>query len=327
MLARFARSAVRSPALHFLVLGALLAALDLGRPADVPDGGRPPIVITAARVDAIRDDYARTLQIAPTAEDLDALVAREADEEMLYREALLLGLDRHDRAVKWRIVEKMHFLFGDEAGDADAAYRRGLELGLDRADVVVRNALVTKMRLLAKTASRSEEPTGDALERELAAYLRDHAAAYARGSRVSLTHVFLSAAKRGDALAGDAAGLLARLRAAGTPPADAVRLGDPFPAGNTVNDAAAPTLAKLFGDACATAMLALAPGAWSDPIRSPYGLHLVQVTGRSAADVPPLDAVRDRVLRAYRAERRDRYLARLMTELRAAYRVEVEHAG
>jgi len=33
------------------------------------------------------------------------------------------------------------------------------------------------------------------------------------------------------------------------------------------------------------------------------------------------------VLRSYRAERRDRYLARLMTELRAAYPVEVEHAG
>ena len=60
---------------------------------------------------------------------------------------------------------------------------RGLALGLDREDVVVRNALVTKMRLLAKAASQSEEPTGAALERELEAYLRAHAAATPRPAR------------------------------------------------------------------------------------------------------------------------------------------------
>jgi len=327
MLVRMVRSAVRMPALHFLVLGALLAAVDARLTDGSSGGGRAPILITAARVDEIRDDYERTLQMVPTPADIDALVAREADEEMLYREALLLGLDRHDHAVKWRVVEKMHFLYGDEAGDADAAYRRGLALGLERDDVVVRNALITKMRLLAKAASRTEEPTGPALDDALIAYLRDHAATFARDARLSLSQVFLSAAKRGDTLTADAQALLQQLRTGPTPPADAVRLGDPFPAGNTVADASAATLAKLFGEGFATAAAGLATGQWSEPIRSPYGVHLVWVSGRNAADLPPLDAVRSRVLRAYRSERRDRYLARMMTELRAAYPVEVEHAG
>jgi len=308
-------------------LGGALALADARLIGGAAGGGRAPIVITATRVDEIREDYARTLQTVPTAADVAALVAREADEEMLYREALLLGLDRGDRAVKWRIVEKMHFLFGDQAGDADAVYRRGMALGLDRDDIVVRNAMVTKMRLLAKTASRTEEPSGPALDAALAAYLAAHADAFARNARVSLTQIYLSADKHGDALAADAAALLARLRADGTPPSAAARLGDPFPAGATVSDAASTTVAKLFGDPLAAAVAKLPVGRWSDPIPSPYGLHLVWVSGRTAADLPPLDAVRERVLRAYRAERRDHYLARMMTELRAAYAVEVEHAG
>jgi hypothetical protein len=327
MLARWLGSAGRLPALHFLALGGLLAIADARLTGAPAGGGRAPILITATRVDEIREDYARTLQTVPSAADVAALVAREADEEMLYREALLIGLDRRDRAVKWRIVEKMHFLFGDDGGDADAAYRRGLELGLDRDDVVVRNAMVTKMRLLAKQASRTEEPTGPALEAALAAYLANHADTFSQSARISLTQIYLSAEKRGDALAADAAALLARLRADATPPSAATRLGDPFPAGAAVRDASSTTMAKLFGDGLASAVAKLPAGQWSDPIPSPYGLHLVWVSGRTAADLPPLADVRERVLRAYRAERRDAYLARMMVELRGAYRVEVEHAG
>src|SRR5262245_36779972 len=164
---RLAGAVLGAPALHFLVLGGLLAGVAArvggGSAADV----RPPIVISAARVDEIRDEYQRSSLAPPTDDELRALVARDADEEMLYREALLLGLDRGDRAVKWRIVDKMHFLYGDAAGDPESAYRRGMALGLQRDDVVVRNALVTKMRLLAKAASRSEEPSGSALDAEL----------------------------------------------------------------------------------------------------------------------------------------------------------------
>jgi hypothetical protein len=288
---------------------------------------RPPIVIAAARVAEIRDEYERTLLTPPTAAELTALIAREADEEMLYREALLLGLDRGDRAVKWRIVDKMHFLFGDAAGDPEAAYARGLALGLEREDVVVRNALVTKMRLLAKAASRSEEPSGPALERELEAYLRAHASTYGRAARTSLTQVFLSADKRGAALAADADALLRRLRTVHATPDSAAGVGDAFVAGNTFRSTSESGLLKSFGAAFATAVNGLEPGRWSEPIRSPYGLHLVWVTARDVADLPPLAAVRSRVLRAYRAERRTQYLARMMDQIRAAYEVRVERAG
>ncbi|MCC6849827.1 MAG: peptidyl-prolyl cis-trans isomerase [Deltaproteobacteria bacterium] len=317
----------RLPALHFLVLGAGLAALQAATSPPGATHGRDPIVISAARVAEIRDDYARSLG-PPSPEELRALVARAADEEMLYREALVLGLDRGDGAVRWRIVEKVRFLYGEAAGDAEAAYRRGVALGLDKDDVVVRNALVTKMRLLAKAASTQDEPTGEALDRELVAFMARRPARYRRSDAVTLTQVFLNATTRGAALEADARALLARLRTERVDPA-AARLGDPFVAGGAFRGVSRAELAKTFGDAFAAAALALPPDTWSEPIRSPYGLHLVRVSAQRAGDLPPLDAVRSRVLRAWRAERRDRYLAHMMDELRAAYvvRVEDEHAG
>lgn len=325
-LTRTLGTAVRLPALHFLVLGVGLAALHAAASGPAPTLARAPIVISAARVAEIRADYESTLA-PPTPEELKALVARAADEEMLYREALLLGLDRGDGAVKWRIIEKMHFLYGETA-DTEAAYRRGVALGLAEDDSVVRNALVTKMRLLTKAASRSEEPTGAALDRELTNYIVAHADRYRRSDELTVTHVFLNGNTRGAALEPDAQALLQRMRAQRTTPEAATRLGDPYVAGSTFRAISRTGLAKMFGDDFATTVAALPADQWSAPVRSPYGLHLVWVSGRTAADLPPLEAVRARVLRAYRAERRDQYMARMMDQLRAAYdvRVETEHA-
>lgn len=310
------------------MLGGALAALHAATAGPVATPGREPIVISKARVAEIRDDYERSVA-APTPEELKALVARAADEEMLYREALVLGLDRGDRAVRWRVIEKMHFLYGDDAGDAESAYRRGVALGLEKDDTVVRNALVTKMRLLAKAASRQDEPTGADLDRDLTEFLVRHADHYRRTAEVSLTHVFVNTASHGDRAESDARTLLARLRDANGGPEAAAHLGDPFPAGNTFRAVSRTSLAKMLGDDFAGAALAAPPGRWSGPLPSTYGWHLVFVSGQTAADLPPLDAVRPRVLRAYRAERRDKYLDRMMDELRAAYvvRVEDEHAG
>ena len=261
---------VRAPALHFLALGALLAALSARTTGTARATARPPIVITAARVAEIRDDYQQTLLTAPTPVELEALVAREADEEMLYREALLLGLDRGDRAVKWRIVDKMHFLYGDDAGDTETAYRRGMALGLARDDIVVRNALVTKMRLLAKAASRSEEPSGATLEGELPAYLQSHAGAYTASERLSLTQVFLSAGKRGAALEADARAVLSICCRRNKLSAGAgARLGDPFVAGRSSADVASESRPKSSAMQFATAVAELEAGRWSDPSAPP----------------------------------------------------------
>ncbi len=315
---------IRAPALHFLALGALLFTVSQRSSQSPAPAPRDAIVITAARIAEIRDDYQRTVGADPTPTELAALIDREAEEQMLYHEALLLGLDRGDRTVEWRVVEKMRFLYGDAAGDNAHAYRRGLALGLARDDIMVRNALVTKMRLLAKAASRKQEPDGIALDRVLEQYFRDHRDAYAQPERLNVTHVFLSAARRAASLETDAQSLRERLQESRATPETAARWGDAFAAGNALRNVAPSALVKTFGEAFTTAVLELEPGRWSEPIRSPYGLHLVWVSNRQVVSVPAFEAVRSRVLRAFRAERNARYLAMMLAELRQAYAVRVE---
>lgn len=315
---------LRAPALHFLLLGALLFGASSLTAAPGPGAVREPVVITAARVEEIREDYHRTMGVAPTPRELAALIDKEAVDEMLYREALLLGLDRGDPAVEWRVIEKMEFLYGMAPGGEAEALRRGLELGLQRDDVVVRSGLVTKMRLLAKGASRAEEPTGEALERELAAYFERHRDEYEQPQHVSLAHVFLRGGAEREA---EARTLRERLVSTSATPAQAAKEGDPFVAGSLLRATTHAGLVKVFGEELATAVVALTPGQWSEPMRSPYGLHLVWVLDRSDVRSPQLEEVRSQVLHAWRAERQQAYLDKLLAGIRAAYEVKVERNG
>ena len=74
-------------------------------------------------------------------------------------------------------------------------------------------------------------------------------------------------------------------------------------------------------DCSQDAIADLPPGVWSGPVTSPFGRHLVRVTERREASLPPLEAVRDRVERDWRASfaetlREDRFEA-----LRSRYQV------
>lgn len=111
--ARERGSLLREPLVHFLLLGAALFALDAWlRPA--ADAGGGEIVVSEARVTSLAQNFRRTLQRPPTRAELDGLVREHVREEVLYREALALGLDRDDTVVRRRLRQKMEFI-ADEA--------------------------------------------------------------------------------------------------------------------------------------------------------------------------------------------------------------------
>ena len=51
----------------------------------------------------------------PTAQELNRLVENKVQEEILYREALAMGLDKDDTIVKRRMAQKLQFLAEDVA--------------------------------------------------------------------------------------------------------------------------------------------------------------------------------------------------------------------
>ena len=68
------------------------------------------IVVTAAKRQWLDEHLARQWRRPPTAAESDRSVADFVREEVLYREALALGLDRDDLVVRRRLVQKMEML-------------------------------------------------------------------------------------------------------------------------------------------------------------------------------------------------------------------------
>ena len=203
--------------------------------------------------------------------------------------------------------------------DDEILVREGMALGLDRGDVVVRRRLIQKMGLLLENTEQVPAPT----DAELQAYLAAHTSRYATPPRVSFTHVFVSAQRAGDRVGSEAEALRTQLDAG----ADPATLGDPFLRGREFRLHAQGELASIFGAPFATDVMALPEGAWSAPIRSTFGLHLVRVSEKRAGTAPDLAAVREQVEREWRVERRATLDREARARMRARYVVRVEGPG
>jgi len=102
------------PLVQFLLIGAVFF---LGYRALQPS---PEAGALSTRIELTEDDL-RQMSVAwlaqgrpsPTPEQMRSLVDMRVREEILYREALALGLDKEDTIVKRRLAQKMEFLFED----------------------------------------------------------------------------------------------------------------------------------------------------------------------------------------------------------------------
>lgn len=115
------RTLIREPLFHFLLLGCLffllyqLMADGTTRQAD----GRLQIRVDEARIQALATGFEKTWQRPPSAAELDSLVQGFVREEIYYREALALGLDKDDPVVRRHMGQKLRFMLEDLAGVAE----------------------------------------------------------------------------------------------------------------------------------------------------------------------------------------------------------------
>jgi hypothetical protein len=106
------RKLLREPLAHFLVLGAaVFAAFHLAADRGETQEGR--IVVTPGTVEHLVTGFSRTWRRPPTAKELDGLVEDYIREEVFYREAVAIGLDKDDTIVRRRMTQKLEFLAGD----------------------------------------------------------------------------------------------------------------------------------------------------------------------------------------------------------------------
>jgi len=107
------RALLKEPLVHFLGLGLLVFAVYyvLDRP-DQPQQNE--IVVSAARIEQFAGLFEKAWNRPPSAQELDGLINDYVKEEVLYREAVALSLDKDDTIVRRRMRQKMEFL-GDIA--------------------------------------------------------------------------------------------------------------------------------------------------------------------------------------------------------------------
>ncbi len=126
---------LRSPAVSFLAIGILLFALQaLLRDSGDRDADQR-LEVTATRIGWLAESWTRLWNRPPTEVELRGLVDDYVRQEVLYREALALGLDRGDVVIRRRLAQKFEFLTEDLAAQLqppDAALQTYFEANRER---------------------------------------------------------------------------------------------------------------------------------------------------------------------------------------------------
>ena len=108
----------REPLLHFLLIGAALFVV-FGLINDkYPGDTDKQIVVSAGRIAQLENIFAKTWQRAHSAEELKGLVDDFVLEEIYYRQAVAMGIDRDDTIIRRRLRQKFEFLTDDIAATA-----------------------------------------------------------------------------------------------------------------------------------------------------------------------------------------------------------------
>jgi len=112
---------LREPLLHFLLAGVLLFVIyrTLHPISNTPEHGR--IEVTPGDLRQLEVAWTAQRQRPPTPQEMRGLVDSRVREEILYREAVALGLDQGDAIVRRRLAQKMEFLADDVSALRDPA--------------------------------------------------------------------------------------------------------------------------------------------------------------------------------------------------------------
>ena len=272
---------LRDPLFHFIVLGAaLFIVYALAADLFSADESRR-IEIDESEIGFLAGNFERQWGRPPNAEELRALVQSRVREEVLYREALAVGLDRND--------------------------------------VVVRRRMVQKMELVSEDLALLADPTDD----ELRSFFAEHREEYRIPLRISFSHVFFNADRRGSTVEEDARRVLAELRAQTPPPSRAPERGDRFMLQHDFSLQAPLDVQRTFGNRFAETLFQLEPG-WQGPVISGYGLHLVHVGERVESRIPAYEEIRDRLVAEFNRVRRQRANEALYKTLSERYEVVID---
>lgn len=105
----------KEPLFHFLIIGALIFVVFSMVNQNEPTVSGNMIIVTNAEIERLSGNWSKRWNRPPTETELKGLVDSYIKEEVYYREALALGLDKNDAILRRRLMQKMEFLTNDLA--------------------------------------------------------------------------------------------------------------------------------------------------------------------------------------------------------------------
>ena len=104
---------LREPLVQFFFIGALIYLLYGVFAEPVAEETDKTIVVSAGELEWMNASWQKRWNRPPTAEEFDGLVQQYIKETVLYREALTMGLNKHDQIIRRRLAQKLEFLAKD----------------------------------------------------------------------------------------------------------------------------------------------------------------------------------------------------------------------
>jgi len=199
--------------------------------------------------------------------------------------------------------------------------REATTLGIDKDDTVIRRRLRLKMEFINDAAIDALVPS----DVELNAYLKSNQADFELEPMLAFQQVFLNPERHGDKIDQDAATILELLLT--SPGTDPASLGDASLLPPELPLTGQASIAQAFGPEFSAALDKAAPGLWTGPVRSGFGVHLIRVSERKPGRLPELTEVRDAVAREWANARRKELEALRFEELLKRYEVAIEGLG
>ena len=106
----------KEPLVHFLLIGAALFVVygQLNETEEAEES-QQKIIVSSGRIEQLANIFAKTWQRPPTREELQGIIDDFVLEEVYYRQAIDMGLERDDTIIRRRLRQKLEFLTDDTA--------------------------------------------------------------------------------------------------------------------------------------------------------------------------------------------------------------------
>lgn len=283
---------MNNTSVQFIAIGALLFGLnDFVQPSN-SSHKQDSITIKKRYIDDLFSDLSKNKiskpSLAAISETKSSITQKEIEQEVLYREALVLNLDKGDQIIRRHLIQKMDFVLTSKSQPSSPPTEDELHqwwqqhqenyqapqrfsfyhVYLEEKNKTKSNAITTQ---LLSTESDSNKPNSK-----------------------------------------------------NTPPTDAYQLGDPFLHGHYFKRKTLVQIGNLFGKKTATHLATSNENEWLGPIESQFGLHWVYLEEKQKQQMKPFEEIKEKVYQELQEHTAASEKRSLLDTLVSSYNVSYE---